>query len=527
MAIAATTPLQRSFDDLGVPLSEITFCVIDLETTGTRPSDDRITEIAAAKFRCGEQVDTFQTLINPQCPIPAAITLLTAITEEMIADTPVIDEVLSPLLEFLDNTVIVGHNVRFDLGFINAALQRFDHAPITNMTLDTLGLARRLVRDEVPNLKLQSLARSLNLDHQPSHRALDDVLATADLLHKLIDRASGLGVTGLDDLLSLPKITGHPQAAKLAMTANLPRKPGIYMFKNRVGDVLYVGKATNLRSRVRSYFSTDARKKVGTLLRETQQIDHMVCKHPLEAAVVEIRLIHQHRPQYNHQLKQWSRYVYIKLPKVGASPRPSIVRAAEPDGFGYLGPLPSVSFAKRIIAAVDTVFPDPSITPKPTTSADDEVGVKIIKSLTSEPWLLFDPLWKQMTNLAKNQCYEDAELVRERAATLETAMRRQRQIDGLRNTGRLVFELSEQGGAELNAGIMTRAWDAHGKGQSSTLIAPVAKETPPYGPIPCEQLDELLCIAQWIEANATSLQIIHSDNGYATELPRIDRFERR
>ena len=169
------------------------------------------------------------------------------------------------------------------------------------------------MRDEVPNCRLGTLADRLRLPHRPSHRALDDALATGDLLHVLLERAAGLGVLGLDDLLQLPTIGGHPQVAKLRLTDRLPRKPGVYLFRDAGGRTLYVGKATDLRSRVRSYFSGDDRRKVGALLREVQRIDHVVCASPLEAAVLEVRLIHRLEPRYNRQARTWRRYAYVKL----------------------------------------------------------------------------------------------------------------------------------------------------------------------------------------------------------------------
>ena len=122
------------------------------------------------------------------------------------------------------------------------------------MRVDTVALARRLVRDEVPDCRLGTLASRFRLDHKPTHRALDDALATTDLLHLLIERASALGVLGLDDLTTLASMAGHPQAAKLKLTSSLPRSPGVYLFCGHRDEVLYVGKATNLRQRVRSYF---------------------------------------------------------------------------------------------------------------------------------------------------------------------------------------------------------------------------------------------------------------------------------
>jgi DNA polymerase-3 subunit epsilon len=348
---------QLSLDDLGTPLSQVTFCVIDLETTGGSAADCGITEIGAVKLQSGECLGTFQTLVNPGCTIPPQITVLTGITHAMVFPAPRIEAVLPSLLEFIGDAVIVGHNVRFDLSFIQAALERDQRPKLRNRAVDTVALARRLVRDEVPNCKLGTLAERLRLDHRPSHRALDDALATGDLLHLLIERARGLGVTGLDDLLALPTMAGHAQASKLRLTDNLPRSPGVYVFRNAQGDVLYVGKATNLRSRVRSYFSGDERRKVGTLLREAARIDHVVHPHPLSAAVHEIRLIHEHTPGYNRQSKDWGKYVYVKLTLGENFPRLSIVKDVRDDGALYLGPLPSRSMAQRVVDAIQTSVP--------------------------------------------------------------------------------------------------------------------------------------------------------------------------
>ena len=223
----------------------------------------------------------------------------------------------------------MGHNVRFDMGFLQAALERDERPRLSNRTVDTVALARRLVRDEVPNCRLGTLAARFRLPHQPSHRALDDALATADLLHVLLDRAAGLGVTGLDDLSMLPKLAAHPQAAKLTLTERLPRSPGVYLFRNDRGEVLYVGKATDLRSRVRSYFSSDDRRKVGALLRETARIDHKATPTVLEAEALEIRLIHHLEPHYNRVGTRSSAAVYLRL---GAERFPRLAIAREPQG---------------------------------------------------------------------------------------------------------------------------------------------------------------------------------------------------
>src|SRR4051794_24998738 len=157
---------QRSFEDLGTPLRHVTFCVIDLETTGGAPADCGITEVGAVKVRGGECLGTFQTLVNPGAAIPPEITYLTGITQAMVGPAPRVNEVLPSLLEFIGDAVIVGHNVRYDLGFLRASLARYGYPRPGNRWVDTCALARRLVRDEVPNCRLGTLAERLRLDHK-------------------------------------------------------------------------------------------------------------------------------------------------------------------------------------------------------------------------------------------------------------------------------------------------------------------------------------------------------------------------
>jgi DNA polymerase-3 subunit epsilon len=545
---------QLTLDDLGTPLADVTFCVIDLETTGGSPTECSITEIGAVKLRGGECLGTFQTLVNPGCAIPPEITVLTGITHAMVLPAPRIEQVLPALLEFVGEAVIVGHNVRFDVGFLQAALERDDRPRLRNRTVDTVALARRLVRDEVPNCKLGTLARHLRLDHTPSHRALDDALATGDLLHVLLERAGGLGVTGLDDLFALPTMAGHAQAAKLRLTDGLPRSPGVYVFRGSRGEVLYVGKATNLRSRVRSYFSGDERRKIGALLRETQRIDHVVHPHPLSAAVHEVRLIHRFTPRYNRQSKDWSKYVYVKLTLDEAFPRLSVVKTTRDDGALYLGPLSSQRVAQRVIEAIHTAVPLRRCTQRigrtPNRSApcaSAQLGVSMcpcaggvdpgeyrkvvertVRGLTVEPDLLLSPLADRLAELSRAERFEEAADVRDRAEALAGALRRQRRFEVLRRAGRLRIEVPGQGGAELTAGRLARAWSpgeapAAEPGDDGRLFV----DTGPLPPLDRDLADELACVAAWLERSAHQVTLEHCDGMLASALPAVPSFAPR
>jgi DNA polymerase-3 subunit epsilon len=543
--------MQRSFDDLGTPLCDVTFVVVDLETTGGAPGADAITEIGAVKLRGGECLGTFQTLVNPRAPIPPAITYLTGITQSMVLPAPTVDEVLPAFLEFASDAVLVGHNVRFDASHLNAALRAHGRPRLANRIIDTCALARRLVRDEVPNCTLSTLAEYFRVGHRPTHRALDDALATGELLHCLLERAGTMGVTGLDDLIALPTVKGHPQLAKLKLVTGLPRQPGVYLFRDRNGRVLYVGKAVDIRRRVRSYFSSDERRKVGQLLREAEAIDHIVCSGELEASVLEVRLIHELTPRFNRQLKRWKKYAYLKLTLDERFPRLSVVKAPKPDdGCLYLGPLGSAGTARSVADAIEAVAPlrrcsaKVPKTPLSAPCAPAQLGVAtcpcaqavteaeysaivalVVRGLTKEPALLLGPLAAKMSALAAAERYEEAATLRDRAGALSRALIRQRRIDSLRQAGRLTVEIPGEGGATLDHGLLVAAW-AGEAAAGRTEVLPLGGGRSD-GPVPRHLIDELACVAAWIDAKASRLRLVACDAGLSLPVAPLPRFDPR
>ena len=292
------SPYSPAPDELATPLYATTFVVLDLETTGMSPANCAVTEVGAVKLRGGECLGTLQTLVNPGLAIPRAITFLTGITQAMVLPAPPIAEVLPTLLEFVGDAVVVGHNVRFDMAFLDAALGAHDRTRPTNRVVDTRALARRLVSDEVSNCTLATLSQHFRVRQRPTHRALDDARATGEVLHCLLERAGSLGVLALDDLLELPAVRGEDKLAKLRLAARLPRRPGVYLFRGCGREVIHVGRASDLRRRVWSYF-TGRRRKVGPLLRELRAVDHIVCDGEQEASLLEVRLIDELAPRFN------------------------------------------------------------------------------------------------------------------------------------------------------------------------------------------------------------------------------------
>ena len=219
---------QRSFDELGRPLRDITFCVVDLETTGgSAEGGSMITEIGAVKVRGGEVLGEFQTLVNPRTEIPAFIAVLTGITNTMVADAPPIESALPAFLEFAAGCVLVAHNAPFDVGFLKHFAEQQGRPWPRFEVLDTAKLARRVItRDDAPNCKLSSLAKAFHSTTTPNHRALSDARATVDVLHGLMERLGGARRAhprGAADVL----LPGHHRPApQAAPRRGAPPRPG-------------------------------------------------------------------------------------------------------------------------------------------------------------------------------------------------------------------------------------------------------------------------------------------------------------
>jgi DNA polymerase III subunit epsilon len=353
------TPVQPSLDEIGTPLSDVTFVVVDLETTGGTPADCQITEIGAVKVRGGEVLGEFQTLVDPGGPVPPFIQVLTGITTTMLIGAPRIEEVLPAFLEFSRDAVLVAHNAPFDIGFLKAAAARTGHPWPGNRVLDTVRLARRVVtRDEAPNHKLSSLAALFGATVTPNHRALADAQATVDVLHALLGRMAPLGITHLEDLATATDPVPGDVRRKRTLADHLPDSPGVYLFRGPDDEVLYVGTSTtSLRRRVRSYFtSAEKRGRILEMVRIAHRVDPVPCATPLEARVRELRLIAEHAPRYNRRSRNPERMPWVRL-TTEPYPRLSVVREVrDDDGAAYLGPFGSTRTAGLAIEALHEAF---------------------------------------------------------------------------------------------------------------------------------------------------------------------------
>jgi len=193
--------------------AELEFAVIDLETTGWSPGVAAITEVAAVRVRNGRRLGEFASLVNPGVPVPLGIEDLTGISDWMLAAAPRLPAVLPDLLDFADGCVLVAHNAPFDIGFLRAACAECGLAWPGFTVLDTVMLARQLMDpDEVPDCKLGTLAGFFRARTTPSHRALADARATADVLGWLIRRLTHHGIRTLDQLRAWPDVLTSPPA---------------------------------------------------------------------------------------------------------------------------------------------------------------------------------------------------------------------------------------------------------------------------------------------------------------------------
>ena len=333
---------QLSLPDLDgaaeMSLRDITFVVVDLETTGGRMNardgtiPDAITEIGAVKVRGGVVLGEFATLVDPQRSIPPQIVQLTGITTAMVCDAPTIGAVLPMFFEFAHGAVLVAHNARFDVGFLRAAADRCGIGWRRPQVLCTVALARRVLsREEAPSVRLAALARLFAVASEPTHRALDDARATVDVLHALIERVGNQGVHTYADLRSyLPDVT-PAQRRKKVLADGLPHRPGVYLFRGPAGEVLYVGTAVDLRRRVGQYFTgVDPRGRMKEMVTLASAVDHVECAHPLEAGVRELRMLAAHAPPYNRRSRFPQRWWWLALTDE-AFPRLSAVRAPRHD----------------------------------------------------------------------------------------------------------------------------------------------------------------------------------------------------
>ena len=279
-------------------LPSITF--LDLETTGATPLRDRITEIALVRFDNGIETARWQTLVNPEQPIPAFIQQLTSISNEMVLGAPLFKEVSHTLLSFLEGSVLAAHNVRFDHGFIKAEFKRIG-ITLRQKVICTVKLSRMLYPQHKSH-GLDAIMHRHNLSTISRHRAMGDVEMMLGFIESAKLELGDFAIANAAaQLMNTPSLPPYLNANLLY---DMPETPGVYLFYGENNLPLYIGKSVNIRARVLSHFSSDhSSSKEMRISQEIKHIEWITTAGDFSALLLESRLVKERQPIHNRRLR--------------------------------------------------------------------------------------------------------------------------------------------------------------------------------------------------------------------------------
>ncbi|MGH3010052.1 MAG: exonuclease domain-containing protein [Gaiellaceae bacterium] len=387
----------------GLLLEEATYVVVDLETTGLRPGSSAICEIGAVRVRAFEVEAEFETLVNPGMRLAPGAAAVTGLRDGQLRGAPRPAEAVRRFLDFAGDAVLVAHNARFDLAFLDRETERLNGSRIAAPVVDTVLLARTLLAGRVSGFSLGQLAWFLGTTERPCHRALPDARATAELLLALIGLAQERGARSIADLGALAATRSRRLLDKRHLAFGAPPRPGVYLFRGRGDQVLYVGRARDLHARLRSYFRSDRqRPAVEAALGATERIEWRVLGSELEAGLEELRLIRELRPPGNTRVSRPERHVWLR-----ARGDTVVSSHVQPSNSLLLGPLRSrrtAQLAARALTPADMSAPDKAL-PR---------------------------LRRRLRELAEARRFEDAARLRDRIAALERVCAELKRLERIR-----------------------------------------------------------------------------------------------
>jgi DNA polymerase III epsilon subunit family exonuclease len=375
------------------PLDGARFVVVDVETTGLTPGRAALCEIGAVVVEGLEATATFQTLVDPGRPLPAAIVSLTGLADRDVRQGASPQAAVRGFLAFAGDAVVVAHNARFDLAFLDREVDRLTGRRLGGAVIDTAALARRLLAGRVARVSLASLSHFFGTSVRPCHRALPDAEATSEVLVSLIGLAQEAGAETVADLCRLATPKARRAYGKRTLVAGAPTRPGVYLFRGAGDQVLYVGRARDLRARLRSYFRSERqRPAVEAALAALERVEWRVVGSELEAALEELRLLRELRPPANARSLRPDRYLYLARRTNG-----SVVVTEKPTELGPIRSRRRAELAARALAAGP-----------------------------------LSELRRKMRDHAERRRYEDAARLRDRITALEQVLRRVGELERLR-----------------------------------------------------------------------------------------------
>jgi DNA polymerase III subunit epsilon len=385
-------------------LEDAEFVVFDLETTGLSAQTCRICEVGAVRVRGLELVGSFQSLVDPGVPLPPPVARLTGLQERDLRGAPRVRTVVGAFLAFAGDAPLVAHNARFDQRFLERQLRRHESRRLAEPPLCTAALARRLLAGRRRRVGLASLAQFFGVSTAPCHRALPDAEATGEILVHLIGLAQELGARRVSELRTLAAPRKRRVHDKRSRTHGAPTRPGVYLFRDAHDQVLYVGRARDLRARLRSYFHGEPqRPSVEAALLALERIEWRVLGSELEAAIEEVRLIRELQPPANSRSRNQNRSVYLR--RRGDE----FVVTKAPTELGPIGSRRRAALAARALEG----------------ATEEE-----LEQLLAEGPL--PRLRQRLADLSECLRYEEAARLRDRIAALEHILDRLRRIERLR-----------------------------------------------------------------------------------------------
>ena len=379
-------------------IEEAEIVVFDLETTGLSARRDRICEIGAVRVKALEIADTFETLVQPGVALSPTITRLTGLQDAELRGAPRPELAIRRFLAFTGDAPLGAHNARFDVGFVDGAIERLTGRRIAAPVIDTVWLARRLLHRRSERFSLRQLSHFFGTSCEPCHRALPDAVATAEILVALLGLAQERGARTLAEVVELAAPRARRLHARRSLIAGAPMTPGVYLFRDRNDTVLYVGKARDLRARLRSYFAGDRqRPAVEAALGALARVEWRELGSELEASLEELRLIRELRPPANARGARPQSYLRRR------GERWTVV--SEPTRFGPVSSKRRAQLAARALGDFD--------------GDDLESALPALRA--------------RLPRLARALRFEDAARLRDRIGALEEVAARVAELDRLRS----------------------------------------------------------------------------------------------
>jgi len=520
-------------------LADVAFTVVDIETTGATPGASKITEIGAVRIEGGRESSTFSALVNPGVPIPEMITGITGIDDTTVADAPPIDEVLPRFVEFAAHSVLVAHNAQFDLGFLDYELGRLERRTFPRPALDTLRMARKLCPQQRCSLK--ELAYRFDTRVKPVHRALQDAQATGEILLLFLSRLEEQGMSTLEEVARFCEPGARRNYHKITLTEKLPTTPGVYIMRDDKGAALYIGKAENLKRRTRDHFLQRQAYRARQALELLDRFEVVETGSELGALLLEQRLIHKHRPPFNSHGTRVAGYSYVKLsadefPRLYATPN------LRDDGSYYAGPFRKAGVARRLVEALNGVYPLRTCAHLPGTGVRASarpchregtgaclapcvrslngdyatVVAEVRHVLDGHGEALDERLQQRQAGMVQALAFEQAARVQRQREALERAVRGIRRLRAAQaHDAVIVHPARRRGWAALWGVRGGRVAVEREVGRSAfdlaaatAFLAELAQAAPSTQPLAAGAIDELLLLHSWLTGNRESVHVL-------------------